>query len=76
MVVLKLKNDTGKPYSEVRDEICTHLVGNKAFIDNNIVVSDAYMDENIVTISLIKDDNDVLMVEVNGSISDFKRCYQ
>lgn len=52
MVLLQLKNESGRPYSEVRDEICTALVGNRAFIENDIVVSDHAQGENIITIAL------------------------
>lgn len=52
MVELKIKNNTGKPYSEVRDMICKSLVGNRGFIEDDIIVSDAYEKENTICIVL------------------------
>lgn len=57
MVELKLKNQTGKPYPEVRDAICTALVGNRSFIDCDILVSDNYESENALHIVLGDESN-------------------
>ena len=52
MVNICLKNKTGKDYSVVRDAICEHLAGNRAYIENEIVVSDCNEDQNEIFISL------------------------
>ena len=71
MVVLKLKNNTDKSYEDVRDEICTYLVGNPAFKDNHIVVSDALQDDNTITITLQRPEVDTpSTLHVEGSIDD------
>ena len=57
MVELKLKNQTGKPYPEVRDAICTALVGNRGFIDCDILISDVYEQENALCIVLGDESN-------------------
>ena len=66
MVELKIKNNTGKPYSEVRDTICKSLVGNRGFIENDIIVSDAYEKENTICIVLGDEFNKLI---VNTSCS-------
>lgn len=52
MIELKLKNETGLPYPEARDKICQALVGERAFIENDIIVSDVGQDANEITIVL------------------------
>lgn len=44
MIKLSLTNKTGRPYAEVRDQICEALVGSPSFINNEIVVSDHTVD--------------------------------
>ena len=44
MLEIRLKNKTGKPYANVRDAVCQSLVGNRAFIENDIVVTDGARD--------------------------------
>lgn len=61
MVGLTIKNNTGKPYEEVRDMICKSLVGNKGFIENDIVVSDQYKDEDTICIILGDEDNNFIV---------------
>lgn len=67
MVELKIKNDTGKSYSEVRDMICKSLVGNRGFIENDIIVSDEYEKENTICI-VLGDEHNKLFVETSCSI--------
>jgi len=52
MVNITLRNKTGKPYGEVRDSICMHLRGNRAYIDSDIIVSDCNEDQNEICFSL------------------------
>lgn len=61
MVEFRIKNNTGKPYEEVRDMICKSLIGNKGFIENDIVVSDQYKDENTICIVLGDEDNNFIV---------------
>lgn len=65
MVTLILKNRTGKRYDEFRNEICEHLVGCPAFINNSIMVSDDRINEDAVVISLGDRDEDL---ELRGVI--------
>ena len=51
-VDIRLVNKTGLPYTEVRDRICRALVGNKAFIEDDILVSDTLQDSNAIHILL------------------------
>ena len=69
MVGLTIKNNTGKPYEEVRDMICKSLVGNKGFIENDIIVSDKYKDENTICI-VLGDDNNNFMVDTYCSLDN------
>lgn len=68
MVNITLKNNTGKPYPEVRDVICEHLRGNKAYIDCDIVVSDCCQDTNEIAMSLGDDCSPVL--SLTGTIDN------
>ena len=75
-VDIKLVNKTGLPYAEVRDRICKALVGNKAFIEDDILVSDALQDSNAIHILLAgytKDEIDkserAPLVTLTGEIS-------
>lgn len=61
MVEFRIKNNTGKPYEEVRDMICKSLIGNKGFIENDIVVSDQYKDEDTICIVLGDEDNNFIV---------------
>lgn len=67
MVEFRIKNNTGKPYEEVRDMICKSLIGNKGFIENDIVVSDQYKDEDTICI-VLGDENNNLIVDAVCSI--------
>ena len=76
MVEFRIKNNTGKPYSEVRDMICKSLVGNRGFIENDIIVSDTYEKENTICIVLGDEDNNLIVDAVCSidhiQISDLK----
>lgn len=69
MVNIKLINNTGKPYSEVRDMICKHLQGNRGFIENDICVSDCDQDINQIYISLGSDNREP--IELTGTIDKY-----
>ena len=81
MVKLTLKNDTTLPYAEVRDAICKALVGNRAFVENDIIVSDFAFDadtgektddnqaENTIVILLGSEGTPC--IELKGSVSGF-----
>lgn len=71
MVGLTIKNNTGKPYEEVRDMICKSLVGNKGFIENDIIISDQYKDQNTISI-ILGDDGNNLMVDTYCSLDHIK----
>lgn len=71
MVGLTIKNNTGKPYEEVRDMICKSLVGNKGFIENDIIISDQYKDQNTISI-ILGDDGNNLMVDTFCSLDRIK----
>lgn len=68
MVIIKVKNATGQPYAEVRDSICRELVGNKAFVDCDIIVSDCSQSDNEITITLGDDESHNLIL--NGEFTD------
>ena len=68
MVELVLKNNSGREYKEVRDAICSALVGCPAFIGNDIIVSDIRQGEDAVTI-VLGDENNKQMVCVEGQIN-------
>ena len=71
MVNLKLTNFTDKEYTTVRDLICANLVGSKAFIDNDIIVSDFFAAANVIDITLCGgDDNNE--VYLSGSINSIR----
>lgn len=62
MVKLQLKNKTGKPYAELRDELCRALVGNRAFIENDIIVSDHSIDAETGEVAYDNQANNEIMV--------------
>lgn len=70
MIELKIKNTTGKPYSEIRDNICEALTGNIAFRNNDILVSDEYEEDNIIDI-ILGDESNPLTVSIDVDITDF-----
>lgn len=72
MVNITLKNNTGKPYEDVRDSICKHLVGNPAFINCDIVVSDCYQNKNEIAFSLGSDCTPC--IELVGELNNIKEC--
>ena len=55
MVTIKLENHSSKSCRLITDSICARLVGNDAFINNDIIVSDCGADENQIVISLGSD---------------------
>lgn len=67
MVNITLINRTGYPYSKVRDAICEHLAGNKAYVDNDIIVSDCNEDINRICFSLGSDNTPV--IDLKGEIT-------
>ena len=52
MIELKLKNNTPLSYPAFRNACCEALVGNRAFIDCDIVIADTYQEENALCIVL------------------------
>ena len=69
MVELKFKIPEGDDYDTLRDEICRALVGNRAFIENDIIVSDEYKDEDAICICL-GDENNGHWTHLEGNITD------
>ena len=76
MVLISLKNETCKGYSEVRDAICQHLVGDAAFVDSDIIVSDLDAEQDTITIflgakaGLIEPGDDANCIQLSGSITN------
>ena len=84
MIKLQMKNRTGKPYEELRNQLCEALVGNRAFIDSDIVISDHSIDaetgevaydnqaDNVIVILLgdtkRQDGSDSPLVELEGEL--------
>ena len=62
MIELRIKNTTDKSYANVRDALCRALVGNQAFINNDIIISDAYEKDNIVDICLGDETSDTIII--------------
>lgn len=61
MVEFRIKNNTDKSYEYIRDMICKSLIGNRGFIENDIVLSDAYENENTICIVLGDEDNNLIV---------------
>lgn len=66
MVNITLKNNSGHAYPVVRDLVCSHLRGNRGYIENDIIVSDCNEDKNEICFSLGDDNTDV--VNIIGTI--------
>ena len=57
MVNLFIQNTSYLSYEIFRDFVCSYLVGNRGYVENDIVVSDEYQYKNILLISLGSDDS-------------------
>ena len=64
MVTLNLKVPENFTYPEFRDSICKSLVGNRGFIENDIIVSDCNEAENEVCI-ILGDDTNTHTIEID-----------
>ena len=52
MVVIHIQTNSSISYSEARDAVCNCLVGNRAFRENDIIVTDAEQDTGTICIVL------------------------
>ena len=70
MLELKIKVPAGKNYDVAVNDVCSALVGNEQFINNDIIVSEDLRPQNTFSVVIAGGPNNHRLVQVDAEFQD------